>query len=81
MAVSAPTKDVEKFPLRREPEGVQDPAGRLRQDARRDLAGARCGTPNGPVSMDFYNLELSDTNQVDHNCHAYEVPFKVVDEA
>jgi hypothetical protein len=31
--------------------------------------------------MDFYNLELSDTNQVDHNCHAYEVPFKVVDEA
>ena len=24
-----------------------------------------------PGAMDFYNLELSDTNQVDHNCHEY----------
>ena len=37
--------------------------------------------PSSVDVMDFYNLELSDTNQVDHNCHAYEVPFKVVDEA
>ena len=37
----------------------------------------------GPPHMDFYNLELSDTNQVDHNTHVYAdaegVQFEVVD--
>jgi hypothetical protein len=34
--------------------------------------------------QDFYNLELSDTNVVDHNTHDYRmdgIDFEVVDEA
>jgi hypothetical protein len=34
--------------------------------------------------QDFYNLELSDTNVVDHNTHDYRkdgIEFLVVDEA
>ena len=27
---------------------------------------------------DFYNLELADTNVVDHTTHRYETPFRVV---
>lgn len=39
----------------------------------------------GVPHMDFYNLELSDTNVVDHNTHDYGraagVQFQVVDAA
>ncbi len=43
--------------------------------------------PAGPLFdddfMDFYNLELSDTNVVDHNTHHYDqkegLEFAVVD--
>ena len=82
MAVSAPTKDVERFPKREDLKVFKIPPGVfVKMHAATWHAGPLWDAANGPVSMDFYNLELSDTNQVDHNCHAYEVPFKVVDEA
>ena len=80
MAVSAPTKDVERFPKREDLKVFKIPPGVfVKMHAATWHAGPLWDAANGPVSMDFYNLELSDTNQVDHNCHAYEVPFEVVD--
>jgi hypothetical protein len=81
MAVSAPTKDVGKFPRREDLKVFKIPPGVfVKMHAATWHAGPLWDAANGPGSMDFYNLELSDTNQVDHNCHSYEVPFEVVDE-
>ena len=81
MAVSAPTKDVERFPKREDLKVFKIPPGVfVKMHAATWHAGPLWDAANGPGAMDFYNLELSDTNQVDHNCHAYEVPFEVIDE-
>ena len=81
MAVSAPTKDVGKFPRREDLKVFKIPPGVfVKMHAATWHAGPLWDAANGPGSMDFYNLELSDTNQVDHNCHSYDVPFEVVDE-
>lgn len=80
LAVAAPSGSVEKFPKEADLQAFQIPAGnfvKLHQGAWHA----------GPLFqdadfMDFYNLELSDTNQVDHNTHVYSkqdgVQYKVV---
>lgn len=66
-------------------------AGRLHPQQRRPSPGLlppRPAAPAGPLfdgaeHMDFYNLELKDTNVVDHNTHDYGkqgLAFEVVDE-
>lgn len=84
LVVSAPTMDVAKFPTAHDLVAFKIPHGvfvKLNQ-----------GTWHaGPLFedaeyMDFYNLELSDTNVADHNTHVYSVGgpgpsiFEVVDE-
>ena len=69
LAVAAPSGSVEKAPAEHDLHAFKIPAGKC--------VKLHQGTWHaGPLfqdneSMDFYNLELSDTNQVDHNTHIY----------
>lgn len=69
LAVAAPTGSVQQFPTQQDLHAFRIPAGKF--------VKLHLGTWHaGPLfddskSMDFYNLELSDTNQVDHNTHVY----------
>jgi ureidoglycolate hydrolase len=80
MAVSAPTNDVQKYPKEEDLRVFKIPPGVfVKMHAATWHAGPLWDAKAGPSVVDFYNLELSDTNQVDHNCHAYEYKFIVVD--
>ena len=80
LAVAAPSGSVEKSPKESDLQAFQIPAG--------NFVKMHQGTWHaGPLFqdaefMDFYNLELSDTNQVDHNTHVYSkqdgVQYEVV---
>ena len=69
LAVAAPTSSVQKSPVQQDLHAFRIPAGKF--------VKLHQGTWHaGPLfqdseCMDFYNLELSDTNQVDHNTHVY----------
>jgi len=70
IAVAAPTGSVEAFPRAEDIVAFRVPPGtflKLRE-------GTWHAGPlfSGPQHMDFYNLELSDTNVVDHNTHVYD---------
>lgn len=80
MAVSAPTNDVKVHPIEQTLKVFEIPPGVfVKMHAGTWHAGPLWDADAGPPSMDFYNLELSDTNQVDHNCHNYgDGGFEVV---
>ena len=69
LAVASPTGSVQQFPTQQDLHAFRIPAGKF--------VKLHQGTWHaGPLisdseSMDFYNLELSDTNQVDHNTYVY----------
>lgn len=69
LAVAAPSGSLEAPPAENDLHAFQIPEG--------SFVKLHQGTWHaGPLfqdaeSMDFYNLELSDTNQVDHNTHVY----------
>ena len=69
LVVAAPTGSAHNPPTQQDLHAFRIPAGKF--------VKLHEGTWHaGPLfqdieSMDFYNLELSDTNQVDHNTHVY----------
>ena len=69
LAVASPTGSVQQSPTQQDLHVFRIPAGKF--------VKLHQGTWHaGPLFnqnefMDFYNLELSDTNQVDHNTHIY----------
>lgn len=69
LAVAAPSGSVQNAPAEKDLHAFKIPSGKF--------VKLHQGTWHaGPLfqnheSMDFYNLELSDTNQVDHNTHVY----------
>ena len=69
LAVAAPSGSVQNAPAEQDLHAFKIPAGKF--------VKLHQGTWHaGPLfqehdSMKFYNLELSDTNQVDHNTHVY----------
>lgn len=80
LAVAAPSGSVQNAPAQQDVHAFEIPAGKF--------VKLHQGTWHaGPLfqedeAMDFYNLELSDTNQVDHNTHIYSdqdgLQFEVV---
>jgi len=79
MAVSRPTMDVADHPTAETMEVFRIPPGVfVKMDPGCWHAGPLFTEPH----MDFYNLELSDTNVTDHNTWAFRdegVRFEVVD--
>jgi ureidoglycolate hydrolase len=72
MAVSQATHDVTQYPVGESIKVFEIPPGVfVKMHAGTWHAGPLWDSAAGPNAMDFYNLELSDTNQVDHNCHEY----------
>ena len=69
LAVAAPTGSVKQSPTQQDLHAFRIPAGKFIKLHQ----GTWHAGPlfNEPESMDFYNLELSDTNQADHNTHVY----------
>lgn len=80
LAVAAPSGSVQNAPAEQDLHAFKIPSGKF--------VKLHQGTWHaGPLfqsreSMDFYNLELSDTNQIDHNTHVYShkdgLEFEVV---
>lgn len=69
LAVASPTGSVQQFPTQQDLHAFRIPVGKFVKLHQ----GTWHAGPlfNASESMDFYNLELSDTNQVDHNTHVY----------
>ena len=73
MAVARPTMDVAAYPTREDIRVFRVPPGVfVKMHAGTWHAGPLWDAARGPAHIDFYNLELSDTNQVDHNTHDYD---------
>jgi ureidoglycolate hydrolase len=73
MAVARPTMDVAAYPKREDIRVFRVPPGVfVKMHAGTWHAGPLWDAARGPAHIDFYNLELSDTNQVDHNTHDYD---------
>ena len=73
MAVARPTMDVAAYPKREDIRVFRVPPGVfVTMHAGTWHAGPLWDAARGPAHIDFYNLELSDTNQVDHNTHDYD---------
>lgn len=69
MAVARPTMSLEQYPREQDLAVFRVPPGVfLKMEAGTWHAGPLF---EGCEHMDFYNLELSDTNVVDHNTHVY----------
>lgn len=77
LAVAKPTFSVEQYPtlddlvVFRIPPGVS-----IKLDAGTWHAGPLFDESE---FMDFYNLELSDTNVVDHNTHVYDTRYAIAE--
>ena len=73
MAVAAPTMDVNRRPAEGDIRVFEIPPGKfVKMHAGTWHAGPLWDSVNaGPKYIDFYNLELADTNVVDHNTHDY----------
>lgn len=73
MAVAAPTMDVDRRPAEGDIRVFEIPPGKfVKMHAGTWHAGPLWDSANtGPKYIDFYNLELADTNVVDHNTHDY----------
>jgi ureidoglycolate hydrolase len=83
MAVGAPTMDVAKYPRHDSTKAERalrvfrvPPGHFLKMHAGCWHAGPLF--PSSVDVMDFYNLELSDTNAVDHNTHVFSEVDKIV---
>jgi hypothetical protein len=77
LVVAAPTMDVERWPSVEDLKAFRIPHGvYIKLHAGTWHAGPLF---DGDAEMDFYNLELADTNVVDHNAHCYSDEFEVVD--
>lgn len=70
LAVSAPTLDVDKYPKTEDLHVFRIPPGVY---IKMEQGTWHAGPLFDGESMDFYNLELSDTNVVDHNTHDYSL--------
>ncbi|PNH06865.1 hypothetical protein TSOC_006715 [Tetrabaena socialis] len=82
VALAAPTGSLDKYPQVEDLRVFKIPFGSfLKMEVGTWHAGPHFAEP---AAMDFYNLELADTNVVDHNTHDYRkangIEFLVVDE-
>ncbi|GLC39108.1 hypothetical protein PLESTB_000006600 [Pleodorina starrii] len=82
MALAAPSGSLERFPRPEDIRVFRIPFGSfIKMEVGTWHAGPLFAEPE---AMDFYNLELSDTNVTDHNTHDYRrhsgTEFLVVDE-
>ena len=80
MAVAAPTMSVERRPSEGDIRVFEIPPGTyVKMHAGTWHAGPLWDSiDEGPAHIDFYNLELSDTNVVDHNTHDYAATEGIV---
>jgi ureidoglycolate hydrolase len=80
MAVAAPTMSIERRPSEGDIRVFEIPPGTyVKMHAGTWHAGPLWDSINaGPAHIDFYNLELSDTNVADHNTHDYAATEGIV---
>lgn len=76
LAVAKPTFSVESYPTLDDLVAFRIPPGvSIKLEAGTWHAGPLFDDDD---HMDFFNLELSDTNVVDHNTHVYDAPLTVI---